>query len=80
MVEVVVDIPEELKKEVEGIPGLELSLVVSRLLKDKLDRMIRFERVLSKSKLSEKKAEEIATKISRSLSKEYDRLHKTAPA
>lgn len=80
MVEVVVDIPEELKKEVEGIPGLELSLVVSRLLKDKLGRMIRFERVLSKSKLSEKKAEEIATKISRSLSKEYDRLHKTAPA
>ncbi len=76
MAEVIVEVPEELKREVKGIPGIELSLVVSRLLKAKLERIVRLERIVSKSKLSEEKANELADEISLSLSRRYEKLHK----
>jgi|YelNatPaOPRAMG01_1025707.scaffolds.fasta_scaffold69885_3 hypothetical protein len=76
MPEVMVDLPEDLVKELEKISKLDLSLVVSRLLKEKLTRIARLEKIISKSKLSEEKAREIADEINLSLSKEYDKLYR----
>jgi len=76
MPEVMVDLPEDLVKELEKISKLDLSLVVSRLLKEKLARIARLEKIISKSKLSEEKAREIADEINLSLSKEYDKLYR----
>jgi|GEM_PF-2723929 Cu/Ag efflux pump CusA len=56
MPEVMVDLPEDLVKELEKISKLDLSMVVSRLLKEKLARIARLEKIISKSKLSEEKA------------------------
>ncbi|MBO3840117.1 MAG: hypothetical protein QXM98_03700 [Thermoproteota archaeon] len=74
MPEVMIDLPEDLVRELEQISKLELSLVVSKLLKERLAKLARLERIVSKSGLSEEKAREIADEINLSLSKEYDKL------
>ena len=74
MPEVMIDLPEDLVRELEQISKLELSLVVSKLLKERLAKLARLERIVSKSGLSEEKAREIADEIDLSLSKEYDKL------
>ncbi|MDW8033530.1 MAG: hypothetical protein RMI79_01050, partial [Nitrososphaerota archaeon] len=60
MPELIVDLPEDLVRELEQVSKLDLSLVVSKLLKERLARLARLERIVSKSKLSEEKAREIA--------------------
>ncbi|ODS35290.1 MAG: hypothetical protein A7316_04180 [Candidatus Altiarchaeales archaeon WOR_SM1_86-2] len=70
------NVPEDMVDEFKGLSGLRISLLVSRLLNDKLSRLIRLEKILSKSELSEDKAKEIADDISLSLSERYDELYK----
>ena len=67
MVNVVVNIPDDLAK----MPKVELSLFVSRVLKEKLERIEHLERGLQKSELTQEKADEIADRISEGLSKRY---------
>ena len=64
------EVPEDLK-EIAEISEAEISLAVDRFLKKKLLEIAEIERILSKSKLSEEKAREIAREISLSLAKEY---------
>lgn len=72
------EVPEDMAEEFSRLSGLRLSLVVSKLLKDKLSRMVRLERIISKSELSDDKAKEIADDISLSLSRKYDNLYEQA--
>ena len=74
MPEVVVKIPENLEF-LAKVPEIELSLFVSRLLKEKLERIERLEKGLQKSELTEEKAEELANKISEGLAKRYIELY-----
>ena len=67
MVNVVVNIPDDLAR----MPKVELSLFVSRVLKEKLERIEQLERGLQKSMLTQEKADEIADRISEGLSKRY---------
>jgi len=67
MVNVVVNIPDDLAK----MPKVELSLFVSRVLKEKLERIEQLERGLQKSMLTQEKADEIADRISEGLAKRY---------
>jgi len=69
------EVPEDLK-EIAEISEAEISLAVNRFLKKKLLEIAEIERILSKSKLSEGRAREIAREISLSLAKEYERLYK----
>ncbi len=70
-----VGVPEDLKEIVE-ISEAEISLAVNRFLKKKLLEIAEIERILSKSKLSEERAREVAREISLSLAKEYEKLYK----
>lgn len=74
MPDVVVKIPEDLKF-LAKVPEIELSLFVSRVLKEKLERIERLEKGLLKSELTEEKAEELANKISEGLAKRYIDLY-----
>lgn len=74
MAELMVNIPEELESEFKAIPKLELSILINRVLKDKLLKVIRFKKIVSKSKLTEEQAEELADEVSLSLAKRYDKL------
>jgi len=69
-------IPEDLANELREVPKVEWSLVVNKLLKDKLSRLVRLEKIISKSELSEAKALEISDKINESLAKRYESLYK----
>lgn len=74
MEELKIKIPEELESEFKKIPKIELSILASNLLIDKLSKLIRFKQIVSKSQLKKEQAEELADEISLSLSKKYDKL------
>ena len=75
MIELKVKIPEELESELKQLPDIELSIFLTNLLRKKLSRAIEFKQIVSKSKLTEEQAEELADEISMSLAKRYDKLY-----
>lgn len=78
MEEVVVrmQVSEDLAKEFRSVSKSEWSLAFNKLLKEKVARISRLERLLKESKLSEEKAKEISDKIDESLARRYDELYK----
>ncbi|MBN2518450.1 MAG: hypothetical protein JXB14_06380 [Candidatus Altiarchaeota archaeon] len=75
MAEISVEIPEELETEFERIPKIELSILVSNALKERLYGVARFKRIVSNSKLTEEQAGKLADEISESLAKRYEELY-----
>ena len=76
MAELNVVIPEDLKLEVEKVSEIDWSLAVSRLVKEKFERLARLKRIVSKSELTEAKALELSDKISASLARRYEEMFK----
>jgi len=74
MAEINVEVPEDLKREVEQVSEIDLSLAVSRLIKEKFERLARLKRIVSKSELSEEKAVKLSDKISESLARRYEEM------
>jgi GTPase SAR1 family protein len=74
MVEIVVKIPKELEEEFKKIDPLLLELAVQRLIKEKLEEFVEVEKMLSKSKLTEKEALELGRKVNKALAKRYEKL------
>lgn len=67
MAELKLQIPEELKEEMEQFPGVEWQVAVRKLLKEELGRMLELKTIVSKSKLTEKDVEELSDKVDESL-------------
>ena len=76
MAEIKVEIPEELKQEVEQVSEIDWSLAASRVIKEKFERLARLKRIVSKSELTEEKALELSDKISESLARRYEEILK----
>jgi hypothetical protein len=74
MVELKIEIPDELESEFRQISKIDLSILVSKALKGELSRIVKFKRIVSKSKLKPDQAERLSDKISDSLARRYDRL------
>ena len=74
MVEVKIEVPEDVKFIAE-VNKVELSLFVSRVVREELERISWLSRELEKSKLTEEKAKEIADEINRSLARKYIELY-----
>ena len=74
MVEIVVKIPKELEEDFKKIDPLLLELAVQRLIKEKLEEFVEVEKMLSKSKLTEKEALELGRKVNKDLAKRYEKL------
>ncbi|MCD6213879.1 MAG: hypothetical protein J7J46_02755 [Candidatus Desulfofervidus sp.] len=74
MAEIKVEVPEDLKRVVEQVSEIDLSLAVSRLIKEKFERLARLKRIVSKSELSEEKAVKLSDKISESLARRYEEM------
>ena len=70
MAEVVVKIPEELK-EFESISPINWQLLFSRFLKRELERIKEVEAIVSKSKMTQEQAEELADEVSLAVSKRF---------
>lgn len=70
-----VEIPEELK-ELRLASSISWQLAVEKRLKEEFNELARLERIAVKSKLSEKKAEELADEVSLALAKKYETFAK----
>jgi len=73
MAELKIKIPEEIGffKQVSDI---DWSILASKLIKSKLDRISEVQRIVAKSKLTEDDVEEISDEINISLAKRYNGL------
>lgn len=70
MVEIKIEIPDELGF-VEQIPSIEWSMLAGKLIKSKLDKIVKLKRIIAKSRLTERDVEELSNDINMSLSKRY---------
>ncbi len=70
MKDIVVKIPEELKF-IRQTSEIDWSVLVSKVIKSKLDKIVRLQRIVNKSELSEKDVGEFSDKINASLSQKY---------
>jgi CCR4-NOT transcriptional regulation complex NOT5 subunit len=74
MAEIVVKIPKELEEDFKKIDPLFLELAIQRLIKERLEEFVKVEKILTKSKLTEKEALELGRKVNKSLAKRYEKL------
>ena len=63
MEEICIKIPDEIAKELKFISDIDRSLLISNLIKDKMEKIAELKKIASKSKQSEEKANEIADRI-----------------
>jgi hypothetical protein len=70
MAEVIVKIPKD-AEFLSNASDMDLSLLVSRMLRERLERVCELERALKSSKLTQEQADKLADKISRGLAKRY---------
>ncbi|MBS3097698.1 hypothetical protein J4209_02775 [Candidatus Woesearchaeota archaeon] len=75
MAELKVEIPDELK-ELESASGINWQLAVEKRLKEEFEELARLKRIVSKSKLTEEQAKELADDVNLSLAKKYKGLLK----
>jgi len=74
MAEIVVKIPKELEEDFKKIDPLFLELAIQRLIKERLEEFVKVERILTKSKLTEREALELGREVNKSLAKRYEKL------
>ena len=70
MEDIIVKLPEELRF-IRQASNVDWSVLVSKLIRLKLEEIMRLQRGLSKSKLTEEDVEELSDKVNTSLSKRY---------
>ena len=70
MAELKVEIPEELKQEMDEFK-VDWSLVARNLIKQKLDRLLELKALVSKSKLTEEDVADLSEKIDKSLAQRF---------
>ena len=71
MAQFIIEIPKELKEEMEELPDLNWQLVVRRSLKRELEEVLELKRIISKSKLTEDDVKELSDKINESLAERF---------
>ena len=71
MTQFIIEIPEEMKEEMEELPDLNWQLVVRRSLKRELEEVLELKRIISKSKLTEADVKELSDKINESLAERF---------
>ena len=71
MAKLEVEIPEELRRDFESLSDIDVSFAMSRVLKTELERLARLKGIVSKSKLTEKDAKLLSSKVDESLAKRF---------
>ena len=70
MEELIIKISPKLKF-IKDVPNIDWPILVNKIISSKLERVFRFQEIISKSKLTEEDVEELSDKINESLSKRY---------
>ena len=78
MVSLTLSIPLELKRKMTERPHIKWSEVVRAILEKEINQLEEFERLVSKSKLTERDVEELAQKVNEDMAKHFKRLSRHA--
>lgn len=70
MTELRIEVPEELKQEMDEFK-VNWSLVIRKLIKQKMDRLLELKGIVSKSKFTEKDVLELSEKVDGSLAQRF---------
>ena len=70
MTEIVIKLPQDLQF-MSKMSELEFSMWAQRIIREKLEEIARFRRIVAKSKATEKDVEELTDKINQALAKHY---------
>ncbi len=68
---ITLSIPEDMKKEMDGLEFINWSAVAREAIREKISELALFKSIVSKSRLKEKDVSKIADKISASMHKKY---------
>lgn len=71
MVNMTIAIPDELKKEMEGMKFINWSEVAREAFKKQIDEYALFKKIVSKSKLTQKDADELSRKVNHAASERF---------
>ncbi len=71
MVSITLAVPEELKKEMEDYPEMNWSEIARQAIRQKLIVLNKLDRMLSKSRFTEKDALELGRKLNKVVAKKY---------
>ena len=71
MVSITLAVPEELKKEMEDHPEMNWSEIARQAIRQKLIVLNKLDRMLSKSRFTEKDALELGRKVNKAVAKRY---------
>jgi len=71
MVSITLAVPEELKKEMESHPEMNWSEIARQAIRQKLIVLNKLNRMLSKSRFTEKDALELGRKVNKVVAKKY---------
>lgn len=74
MPEIVVPVPKELEEEFKKFDTLLLQLAIQKLIRKKFEEFAKVEKILSRSKLTEREAIELSRKVNKSLAERYEKL------
>ncbi|MEK6932739.1 MAG: hypothetical protein AABW56_02995 [Nanoarchaeota archaeon] len=71
MVSITLAVPQELKKEMEDYPEMNWSEIARQAIKERLIILNKLNKMLSKSKFTEKDALELGRKVNKAVAKKY---------
>ncbi|MEK6938780.1 MAG: hypothetical protein AABX04_07100 [Nanoarchaeota archaeon] len=66
-----ISVPDDLREQMIKLDEINWSAVARKAFEEKIKQIELFKKIVSKSKLTEKDAEEISTKISESMAKKF---------
>ncbi len=69
--EIRIEIPKEVEKEIKNISKSTLSLSINKLIKEELEKMVRMKKIISKSEMKERDVEELANKVDEAIYEKF---------
>ena len=71
MVELIIEIPEDLKRRMSELHGIDWERLINTFVREKVSEWARLRLIVEKSELTEKDAIELGRKVNESLAKRY---------
>lgn len=72
MAKITVEIPEELERKAKML-NIELSFLIEKILKEKLEKIERIKKIAAKSQATDKDVEELTLEIDEAMIKHYSK-------
>lgn len=64
-------VPKELEEEIKELREIDVSLFITRTVKEEFERLARLKRIVAKSKLTEEDVKELSEKVDSPLSQRF---------